>query len=246
MTIFITIALAIVFILLRRTTRAPLFRGSIGENRVSRILSTLPENYHLIDNVIIPSQTGTTQIDHVVVSPYGIFVIETKNYTGWVFGSENSYHWKETFRTTGRTFFRNPVKQNWAHVYALAELLELDKNVFIPVVVFSDSSSLGVQSSVPVIYMSQLKDFVLCHQQEILSIEEVERIAERVYRANLTGDGNEALHIQGVKDNIERKEEAMRYGICPLCGGRIVLRNGRYGQFYGCSDYPSCKITHSL
>ena len=99
--------------------------------RVSFILSSLPQEYHVINDVIIPDQVTdpskkyTTQIDHVVVSPYGVFVIETKNYDGWILGAEETKKWKQTFKTTPTQSFYNPIKQNWGHTYALAEHLKL-------------------------------------------------------------------------------------------------------------------------
>ena len=60
--------------------------GKAGEKRVARKLDWLPKEYIILNDIMLPTQYGTTQIDHIVVSPYGIFVIETKNYKGWIFG----------------------------------------------------------------------------------------------------------------------------------------------------------------
>ena len=110
--------------------------GKSGERSVSWILGSLPDEYMVLNDVTIPDQKTnpdkdyTTQIDHVVVSPYGIFVIETKNYSGWIFGNEKSQNWKQTFKTTEGRFFYNPIKQNWGHIYALAERLRLKTSLF--------------------------------------------------------------------------------------------------------------------
>ena len=68
----------------------PLCKGWFGEKTVAIILSTLPQKqYQVINNVMLRKKSGkTTQIDHVVISPYGIFVLETKNYRGYITGSE--------------------------------------------------------------------------------------------------------------------------------------------------------------
>jgi hypothetical protein len=95
----------------------PKIKGLIGERRVRKQLSKLPtENYKILNDLIIKGRKVTSQIDHIVISPYGIFVIETKNYKGWIHGSEDSEYWTQTFYKY-KTKFRNPIKQNWGHIY---------------------------------------------------------------------------------------------------------------------------------
>jgi hypothetical protein len=67
----------------------PRLKGASGEATVSVLLKRLPENeYKVLHNVMLRTDRGMSQVDHVVVSVYGIFVIEVKNYTGWITGSE--------------------------------------------------------------------------------------------------------------------------------------------------------------
>ena len=222
-------------------------KGRIGENRVSHKLRALPRQYRVINNLIIPGYRSTTQIDHVVVSPYGIFVIETKNYSGWIFGKEDSEQWKQTFRTTEGHFFRNPIKQNWGHIYALAAYLNLDRGLFWPIVVFSNKPRLNVESTTPVIYMSQLRRHILnYYNQVIIPSEDVNRIYNRLINTNLVGTDVGKRHTQSVKENIREQEKALKEGKCPRCGGELRLRNGKFGAFYGCSNYPKCKYTHNV
>ncbi len=223
--------------------------GIEGENEVSNILRSLPQEYVAINNVIIPDQSTdpskkyTTQIDHVVVSPFGIFVIETKNYSGWIFGSEKSKRWKQTFKTTSGHYFYNPIKQNWGHTFALAEHLQLDIRVFKPVVVFSNNCELNVETTTPVIYMSQLRGLILNYTQEIIPSNRVAWICDRLCRINLIGEEFERKHIQSIGERLTEKQMTIQEGKCPRCGGELRLRNGRYGAFYGCSNYPKCNYT---
>ncbi len=229
--------------------RTPTNIGKAGESEVSFALSTLPQEYLVINNLIIPDQETaanrkcTTQIDHVVVSPYGVFVIETKNYSGWIFGSEKSKRWKETFKTTEGIYFYNPIKQNWGHTYALAELLDMDIRFFKPIVVFSNNCRLNVESSTPVVHISQLKGLILSCKQEIMPRPNVERVFNRLCEINLTGEAVESRHNQSIGIRLTEKEMTMQEGKCPLCGGELKLRNGKYGPFYGCSNYPRCRFT---
>ena len=70
--------------------------GKAGERRVARKLDWLPKEYTILNDIMLRTQYGTTQIDHVVVSPYGIFVIETKNYKGWIIMSKKPAAEKKT------------------------------------------------------------------------------------------------------------------------------------------------------
>ncbi len=224
----------------------PRWRGKAGENRVSMILSSLPREYYVINNVTVPMQRGTSQIDHVVVSPYGIFVIETKNYTGFISGSEKSEDWQENFGRRRKYTFRNPIKQNWGHIYALSSYLGLSRAVFKPIVVFSNHASLHIDTTyVPVLTMAHLRSFILNYNQEIIPFTQVEQIYERISQANLTGTEAGDHHVQFVKETIAQKEDALRQGLCPRCGGSLILRRGKYGSFYGCSNYPKCKFTYN-
>lgn len=226
--------------------------GKAGEDEVSFVLRSLPQEYLVVNNVIIPDQVTdpnekyTTQIDHIVVSPFGIFVIETKNYRGWIFGSEKSKEWKEVFRTTPEHYFYNPIKQNWGHIYALAEHLRLDTKVFIPIVVFSDACKLNVETTTPVVYLSQLKELILNYTKERIPRRNVAKIYDRLNKIILVGGETENKHVQSIGERLSEKETALREGRCPRCGGKLRLRNGKYGSFYGCSNYPRCRFTHNL
>lgn len=246
------IILAIIRSIFTTGIRKPTNKGKAGEDRVSLVLRSLPQEYLVIDNVIIPDQGNspskkyTTQIDHVVVSPFGIFVIETKNYSGWIFGSEKSKRWKQTFKTTRGHYFYNPIKQNWGHTFALAERLHLNTRKFKPIVVFSDDCELNVESTTPVVYIYQLKQCILNYMQEIIPQEEVALIYDRLRKNNLVGDEYETIHVESIEERFIEKETTLRKGRCPRCGGELKLRNGKYGPFYGCSNYPNCRFTHKV
>lgn len=142
-------------------------KGRFGEMKVSSILKSLPDNYHVFNDVYLQINGMSVQIDHIVISVYGIFVIETKNYTGWIFGTDNSEQW--TKNVYGNKYeFRNPLKQNYAHVKALQCLLGLSKEKFIPAVVFLRGAVLKCNTQGTVIYSSQLKQFILSHTSAII------------------------------------------------------------------------------
>lgn len=80
-------------------------------------------NWHLLNNVTLPTSDGTTQIDHVLVSRYGVFVIETKNYSGWIFGEAKSSQWTQVIYKR-KSRFQNPLRQNYKHIKAVQTLFD--------------------------------------------------------------------------------------------------------------------------
>ncbi len=77
----------------------PRQKGKRGEKLVAQVLSQLPEEYVILNDVVLPTTSGTTQIDHIVVSKYGVFTIETKNYRGDIYGDDNRQEWTQLIVT---------------------------------------------------------------------------------------------------------------------------------------------------
>ena len=74
----------------------PFIKGKLGEKSVATILSFLPKDeYVVLNDIMLKNGNSTTQIDHIVVSIYGIFVIETKNYKVWIFGNAHKDYWTQ-------------------------------------------------------------------------------------------------------------------------------------------------------
>lgn len=120
--IFVIISIAIIALLYYIASLLPSqseTRGLIGERKVFSILKELPDEYYIWNDIVLQRNGYSVQIDHIVISPYGIFVIETKNYKGWIYGNDDCDKWTKTYY--GRKYhFNNPVKQNHSHVKALA------------------------------------------------------------------------------------------------------------------------------
>jgi hypothetical protein len=100
------------------------FKGRRGERRVARLLRRyLPaDTYRVMHDVTLPAPEGTTQIDHICVSRFGIYVLETKHYSGWIFGCAQDHTWTQTLRRRSRRF-QNPLRQNHRHIRVLVSLL---------------------------------------------------------------------------------------------------------------------------
>lgn len=220
-------------------------KGKIGEEKVAVLLYILPKEYVVLNNVIISNGKSMAQIDHVVVSPYGIFVIETKNYKGWIFGKDYYKQWTQNI--FGKRYkFYNPVKQNETHIKALRKLLYQFSNIpYISIIAFSSKASLFVESDQTHVthilnVTSVIKDYIIEH----ISTEQVEQIVQLINDRKFVGDIAENLHLDYVYNDKHHYESAIEQGKCPWCGGTLVKRNGKYSSFYGCSNYPQCKFTH--
>lgn len=223
-------------------------KGKVGEMVVKYRLKKLPaEEYIVLNDVLLPTQKGTSQIDHLVISVYGIFVIETKFYTGWIYGSEYSEYWTQNIFGAKYKFY-NPILQNAGHVRVLRYLLKDYGDVFIfPIVAFSLEADLkGNNLSSCVIYWHQVVPAIRGFNRKRLTIEQVHEINQAIEKVRINPKDRKALrkHNTNILISKDRKREAVSNGICPRCGGRLVERYGRYGTFYGCSNYPNCRYTH--
>lgn len=113
------------------------FKGKVGEFFVSKVTSAkLPsDTYFAVENITLRADDGTTQIDHIYVSRFGVFVVETKNYKGWIFGGERQAQWtQQIYKNKNR--FQNPLRQNYKHVKTLETALGLPAEVIHSVIVF--------------------------------------------------------------------------------------------------------------
>lgn len=242
------IILFIFFIVASVTFRIfqPKIKGYLGEKGVATILSFLPsDKYKIINDILIKSNDRTIQIDHLVISIYGIFVIETKNYKGRITGSDNSEYW--TKNVFGNKYkFYNPIKQNKAHILALNKQLGIRLNDFIPIIAFSNGADLRVNTAYNVIYTTQLNRLIKEYTDIKFSENDIQNLCEKISSLNIVSPRARKQHILEVKNTIETKQCLIQQGICPRCGHRLVLRNGKYGDFFGCSNYPKCKFTKPL
>ena len=242
------IVLFILFVVAYITFRIlqPKIKGYIGEKSVAAILSFLPsDKYKIINDALIKSNDRTIQIDHLVISVYGIFVIETKNYKGWITGSDDSEYW--TKNVFGNKYkFYNPIRQNKAHISALSKQLGLSFNKFIPIIVFSNRADLKVNTVHNVIYTTQINRVIKAYSDIKFSEDDIQKLCNKISLLNIVSPKVRKQHILEVQNTIATKQHLIQQGICPRCGHSLILRNGKYGDFYGCSSYPKCKFIQPI
>lgn len=236
-------ALIAIFILILRSPRS---RGRRGEASVRQRLQLLPkEKYHVLNDIVLKTSNGLAQIDHVVVSEYGVFVIETKNYSGWIFGSETNPYWTQNIYGK-KTSFYNPILQNKGHVAALSSLLAQFGYVkIVPIVAFANKCDLKNRHILrsEVVYFSELRRTIVNYSDTVMTSEKVAEIVSCIQSQNQTSDESRKHQRSFAKTQSYHYDHSLNQGRCPRCGGELVLRQGKYGKFYGCSNYPKCRYT---
>ena len=166
------------------------FKGFLGESviNIATWLKLEKETYYRLNNITLPLDNGgSTQIDHVIVSKYGIFVIETKNYKGWIYGTEKQRQWTQAF-PNGRKFkFQNPLQQNYLHIKTLADLLELETSYFHSMIAFIGECELKTRDELPAhVLKGGIVSYIKSKQKEVLSEAEVLLIVEQIETKRFT------------------------------------------------------------
>lgn len=160
------------------------FKGFLGETviNVAMWLKLEKDVYHRLNGITLPrANGGSTQIDHIIVSIYGIFVIETKNYKGWIYGSENQRQWTQVFPNGSKFKFQNPLRQNYLHIKTLADLLGLELSYFHSMIAFIGECELKTRDELPEhVLTSGMVSYVKQKQDEILTEDEVKSIVEQI------------------------------------------------------------------
>ncbi len=234
-------------------------KGKRGEMRVFSILSQLSDEYTILNDLVLRTDKGTTQIDHVVVSKYGVFTIETKNYRGEIYGDDKRQKWTQlivtkvtyakkrwkTYTYVTKNNFYNPVKQSLGHAFRIKELLYAFPHVkIVPIVAFAGDAILSnIDTRHHVVYKENLPEIIDRYKTICLTDNDVQAIIDILGNNNIREFLSDRQHVKNIRAAARKANKTINAGICPKCGGQLVKRRGKYGSFYGCSNYPKCKFT---
>ena len=242
--------------------KSPWFKGITGEflvNAAARLFLAKDE-YHLIKDVTLQTDDGTTQIDHIIVSRYGVFVIETKNMKGWIFGSANQKTWtQKIYKHTHK--FQNPLHQNYKHVKTLEALLNIPASAIHSLVVFVGDSMFKTELPDNVVYAGGYIRYIKARREVTLSQADVETVTAVIEQLRLQrGFNTNRKHVthlrlkkapsppvtRAIVPPIAASTTSNSQKQCPKCGGAMVLRTARKGQnagrqFWGCASFPACR-----
>lgn len=265
--------LILVFIIWRLTkkpSKGTVFTRTVGGNgeiAESIIVSIIEKEIkkglygYVLHNLYLPKvDGGTTEVDVVLICTKGVYAIESKNYSGYIFGDEQQRYWTVTlnagrdlvgFRQIEKHKFYNPIWQNNTHIRYLQNVL--GKKIPIEsIIIFSDHCTFKSLSydinKVTIMHLVSLKHYISSMRdlsEDILSQDRVDYLYNTLLPYTKSDEEKKQSHISYVN---ELQNNPTR---CPRCGGNLVIRTAKKGsnagrQFYGCSNYPKCKYTRNV
>ena len=217
--------------------------GELGTD-ISQKLFLNSKEYHCFNNALVKGSLKETQIDHIIVSKYGLFVVETKNKSGLIFGGAKESHWTQVL-SNKKVRFQNPLHQNFLHTKSLADFLEIDHSKIHSVVIFWGGK---FKNKMPqnVIKWQEYTGYIKSKKMILLTDDEVDRICSQL--KNLK---DETSFLSGIRHAKSLQDRYSSTSICPKCGGKLVERIAHKGQkadvkFLGCKNFPRCRYTKEL
>ncbi len=222
--------------------------GQFGEYATEFALTNnnLKGKLKVLRNIYVPNKDKTTEIDLLMIHEKGIFVFESKNYSGWIFGSIDQQNWTQSLPSKKKHSFFNPVIQNQVHIKALASYLNKPIDTFHSYIVFSERCELKrVPENTDTVTIVR-RPKMLSHLRKQLEQRSV------VFSEDQMNELINALVPLTNKSEIEKLEhinnvKAVQTGtICPFCRSPLIKRASKNGEFWGCSNYPRCKYTKRI
>ncbi len=243
--IFIVIAIIvfIVLLLFGGARSEPRDSGQAGEHIVASILSKCAKpDDKIINNILLYHEENgkSSQIDHIFIAENGVYVIETKNISGKIYGNDHMTDWTQYLGKNEQKFY-SPIKQNKTHVYIVKNILKEE----IPIrgiVVFVQGNIEHIESTSVFTPDTLPLAFQFPSAETPLGAETKNRLYQKLCTYRDTHPIAQSEHLA----NIQKIKTEIANNICPRCNAKLVLRNGKYGKFYGCSNYPKCKFTKEI
>ncbi|MBN2825671.1 MAG: NERD domain-containing protein [Campylobacterales bacterium] len=219
-------------------------KGWFGEKQTQLgMWMKLGDEYKRFHDVIVPIDNSTTQIDHILISSFGIFVIETKNINGWIFGSESSKYWTQSLY--GKKYkFQNPLHQNYRHTKALASYLDINHDSIHSVVFFIGETA-KLKTELPSNVMTHgLSTYIKSFRNTIFSNVELQQIERKIQQLK-----DNTISTKEHIENLKSRHNSTT--TCPKCGGELKKREAKRGasmgnSFLGCSNFPKCRYTKDI
>ncbi len=244
------------------------FKGITGEDKTKLFHLTLnPKHHRKHDNVLIKTDLDSTQIDHVIVSRYGIFVVETKNWSGdsVIYGSSKDKTWT-VFIKKSKHYYPNPIRQNYKHRVMLSNFLEipLDKTISIipiwggcnfkngtPEGVICESNALfnGISYIKEIVNNTDIvfsDDQVFKINETLMKLQKATKFADHYHHAQHIKHKQGEKSVKTEMSKQPRTSQQRASNICPRCKiGKLVEHKATKPgvKFFGCNKYPTCRYT---
>lgn len=221
-----------------------MLKGWLGEKKTQYNLwrGLDSRDYVRFHDTIFPSQNGTAQVDHLLVSKFGVFVVETKNYQGWIYGSEKDPKWTQTIYRK-KSQFQNPLRQTYRHRKVIADFLDLDEACIHTIVSLVGKCEFKTDMPANVI-MGGAGPYIKKHTAKLLSQEQVETVKSKINLLKTDGKISEKEHLESLNQRHTSQT------VCPKCGSALVQRTVKKGPeagrtFLGCEAYPKCRFSRA-
>lgn len=256
------------------------WKGKYGEKLTERELKWVQlfgRKGKTLRNVYLPtSDGGTSEIDVLFITQKGIFVFESKNYSGWIFGDEKSRNWTAMLPNRVKNQFYNPIMQNRTHLKWLANYVGDDVPLF-SIIVFSERCELKKvtvhSENIKVIKRDSTYATVLDlweQNPDCIEADHIEELYQSLKQLTNVDEAVKAAHVANIKNRFQKptnvpistvvsEEKAAAQCpspqvdtlFCPRCGAKLVLREATNGanagnKFYGCSRFPKCRYIRNL
>ncbi|RSL29999.1 NERD domain-containing protein [Salibacterium salarium] len=255
----------------KTSDRKSVRKGELGEFKINIQLDQLPKEYRYLSDVMMEnpkSRTGYSQIDHVVITPYGLIIIETKNYVGVIKGKKKDKHWN----VNNKFKMMNPFFQNYGHLEAVKKAIDINKEKkLMSMVSFTrrctfkiDLELRDIKSDQLIVYDTELSEFVhrkmnverLLQEVPLYTEEEIQQIYSQLQHANIEDPALRKKHVDVMKKGKEdsAKQDSNTQGTCCVCQKPVSQKVKSYclanakrfeGNIY-CYDHQkqAAKVNH--
>lgn len=174
--------------------------GDTGELILSSVMRSLSDEYHIMNDVLLQTKKGSTQLDHIIISPYGIFVVETKNHKGMIFGDMQGKVWTQVLNGRGRFTFYSPVLQNNGHMIHLNKQTGIPFQYMTGVIVFTNKDVNLDNVYCPFCFtVDSLYAFIMSYQNRIIGNKNIVKIIERIDKVDTNNYMNRRKHVKYVQ-----------------------------------------------
>jgi hypothetical protein len=199
-------------------------KGELGEYKINIQLDQLPKEYKYLSDVLVDNpkaKSGYSQIDHIAITPYGIFVIETKNYQGTIYGGKT----RKTWSVNGKFKMMNPFVQNYGHIQAIKDILDRKyHDLFISMVSFTKRCTFKIDeldfrkiaSDELIVYDVELSDYIhrkvsvlkIHHKEPLLNEDDISIIYNAIVEANIEDQVIRNKHVQSLKEEVVTQRDS--------------------------------------
>lgn len=248
-------------------------KGRYGEYLIYKHLRSYEsKGAKFLFNCYLPRDNNeTTEIDVLMLYQSGLYVFESKNYGGWIFGNETGKTWTQTLpqgRKSHKEHFLNPIMQNKLHIKWLRHFLQSETIPIHSIIVFSERCTLKKvrvsPSNAIVIKRDCLRKTISklnAKSEATLKPNQIMEIYTKLYPTSQVSDDIKQRHVDTINNKLKQGNlsEHSSQGIsteargllCPRCGATLILRMSKRGDkaghsFYGCSSYPKCRYIKNI